>query len=280
MSGNCYKFNAAVIFKEAKRANEVFGYPCDQCQQIICQNCCGLCITEIRAVQLQKRIVPFFCPECLSNIKQILNLTNRVDQIATNVEDLKRDFSSLTAAVHDLQNLKDHVEKLDTAVNSINSKIADFDKNLNQSTTNSQPTTDQNELWHELQERHSRSNKIMLFNVPEKGNDENDIAAILNALRSNPPAVVQFARVGSKNSKGARALRISLSSHEDALDLMRCRQKLKGKNIYLNLDLTRKQQEIDKRVWSEFKDRTSKGENGIRVKYIGGVPRIVDIQGN
>lgn len=281
MSGKCNKCNTAVIFKEAKRANEVFGYPCDQCQQIICQNCCGLCITEIRAVQLQKRIVPFFCPGCLNSIKQILNLSSKVDQIVTELEDLRQNVSSLTEAVQDLQNLKPHVEKLNATVNSMNSRVAHLDKTVNTyQSSQLVETTDHNEMWQELQERQIKSKNIMLFNVPENGDDKSDIAAIFGVLCNNPPATVQFSRVGKKNSKGARALKITLNSHEDTLVLMRCRRKLKGKNIYLNLDLTRKQQEIDKRVWTEFRDRTSKGENDIQVKYIRGVPKIVDVREN
>ena len=117
--------------------------------------------------------------------------------MVTEVEDLRQEVSSLKVVVLDLQNLKGHVEELNTTVNSINSRVADLDKNLHthQYPTNGQlaEPTDHNEMWLELQECQNRAKNIMLFNVPEKGNDENDIATILGVLSKNPPAVVHFA---------------------------------------------------------------------------------------
>ena len=59
-----------------------------------------------------------FCLNCLNSIRQILKLTSRVDQMVTEVEDLRQEVSSLKVVVLDLQNLKGLVEKLNTTVNS------------------------------------------------------------------------------------------------------------------------------------------------------------------
>lgn len=120
----------------------------------------------------------------------------------------------------------------------------------------------------------------MFFNVPESGDDARDISSILNLLTDDPPVVGHFARVGRSNARGARALKVTLTSQSTVLSLMRHRQKLKGKNIYMNLDLTPKQQQLENQVWTDFKDRKSKGEVGIRVKYTNGTPRITSSTGN
>lgn len=197
------------------------------------------------------------------------------------LELLKNDVSKLPGIYEDVNTLKNNINSLNETTKSLETKLSDINQTLKIPQSIHQPTTtpDQNEIWQELQERQNRSNNVVLFNVPEKGDDGNDIATIMGILTNNPPTITRFSRVGKPNSKGARALKITLNSYNEAVALVRNRSKLKGKNIFVNLDLTRKQQEFDKQVWTEFKDRVNMGEN-IQVKYTRGVPHIVSVQEN
>lgn len=120
----------------------------------------------------------------------------------------------------------------------------------------------------------------MLFNVHETGDDAKEVETILNILSDNPPTVTHHTRIGKKNSKGYRALKVSFSSSDVVNSLIRCRRKLKGKNIFMSLDLTPSQQQFEKQVWNELKDRRSKGEDGVYVRYIKGIPRVFGAQEN
>ena len=46
-------------------------------------------------------------------------------------------------------------------------------------------------------------------------------------------------------------------------------------NVYINRDLTVKQQDLCYRIRKEFKGRLSKGEANIKLRYINGVPKII-----
>ena len=81
MSGTCDFCNVVVIFKEPNKAkaNDIFGYPCAHCKNVVCQTCGNITgPTETRAIVLSNRAFPFYCKECLSNLKQMLDPIDRV----------------------------------------------------------------------------------------------------------------------------------------------------------------------------------------------------------
>lgn len=283
MSGNCFKCNISVIFKEPKKSGDNFGFPCDHCKKVVCQACSDLTSTELRAVLLTKRSMPFFCPDCLSNVKQLLHLVDRVGFVENEIKCLKEDISILPDIVNNLKSCESQLKLLQASNEELESKL---------NKVGQQPTVSpgfsggipvnvaENDFWRELQDRQSRANNLMLFNVNETGDDLKEIDTILNILSDNPPTVVQHRRVGRRNSKGFRALKLTFNSSDIVNSLIRCRRRLKGKNIFLNLDLTPSQQQLEKQVWNELKDRRSKGEDGVHVRYIRGIPQVIGAREN
>ena len=63
------------------------------------------------------------------------------------------------------------------------------------------------------------------------------------------------------------------STSQLALQVVKAYQR-KG-NLYLNRDLTPRQQNISYLVRSEFKQRKQSGENDIVLKYENGIPKII-----
>lgn len=210
---------------------------------------------------LTKRSMPFFCPDCLSNVKQLLNLVDRVGLIESQLAGVRNEVVHLTEIATTLES---KISKIEQVAISSSSPVDQMPSALDQET-----------MWQEMQERQRRANNVMLFNVPEKGTDGEDIPSILNTLCDNPPTIIQYNRVGKKNVRGARALKITLTSQNDALSLIRNRNKLRGSNIYINLDLTSRQQQLEKQTRTEYMNRKSHGEDDIQFRYVGGVPRIV-----
>ena len=272
-SGECYKCNNLVLAKEPKKNGEIFGFPCDHCRRFVCQNCNELTSTEIRAVLLSKRTLPFYCKDCLLSVKQLLGLIDRVSLLEQSVQLIKAELERLPLLMDDVKELKTRVSDLSSGGASQASLVPG---NLRGAL---QPGLGDNEVWNEIQDRYSRSKNVMLYNVPENGNDVQSIASVLSALTNTPPLVSHSARVGKANAKGARPLKITLNSPEEVQELFRKRQKLKGRDIYINFDLTPKQRDFERAVWSDYKTRKSKGEN-IQIKYKGGVPHIVGISEN
>lgn len=278
MSGKCYKCSIAVIFKEpVKKSVDVFGYPCDHCKKVVCQTCSELSPTELRAVLLSKRTMAFFCPDCSSSVKKLLHLVDRVSSMENDIGSLKDDIAKIPEINNKLTDLS---SKLETFENKLNNITQNTNPDITPSVSSQSVIATHDSIWSELQDRQKRSQNIMLFNVPENGDDLREISVVLSTLTDNPPTVTQFARVGRKNAKGARALRVSLSSQREALALIRNKTKLKGKNIYLNLDLTPEQRKIESKVWSDFRERKSKGDANVRLRYTNGVPQIVNSSEN
>lgn len=78
-----------------------------------------------------------------------------------------------------------------------------------------------------------------------------------------------------KNKNGARSLIITLQNAQSALNIIRNRTKLKDKNIFINADLTPNQRMHFNNTRDELKRRLANGEKDLTIKYIQGVPKII-----
>ena len=80
-------------------------------------------------------------------------------------------------------------------------------------------------------------------------------------------------RLGKFENGRNRPVKITLGSADQVQFILR---KYKTtNNVYINRDLTVKQQDLCYRIRKEFKGRLSKGESNIKLRYINGVPKIV-----
>lgn len=272
MSGSCSKCKTAVIYKEPKKTGEVFGYPCDHCKNVVCQTCCEISATEIRTILLSKRSMPFYCKQCLSSVKQLLGLIDRVSILENEIGLLKVECSKLPTVINELEDLKAKVH--DLSIMDVQQKFVTNGDGAEGVASNSRYSNHDDDIWTEINDRYSRASNIMLYNVPETGDDEREVSSVLSRLCTAPQPAVHFARVGKRNAKGARAIKVTLNSVDEAKTVLRNRGKLKGTNVYINMDLTPKQRKLEKSVLSEFKNRKSKGEK-VQLKYRGGAPCIV-----
>lgn len=269
MSGNCAKCEVQIVFKETRRKNEVFGYPCDHCKKYVCQNCSDLSTTEIQTILLSKRVMPFYCKECLQQVKQLLNLVNRVDDLEKDVSKMSEEIRKLPSILTELKEINIKTKTLEDQITKIGGGL---DINAVQNLNVSSPST---EVIAEIQDRQNRLNNLMIFNLPENGRDEEDIRQIFNDLVNEVPPPNSIMRIGKRNAKGARSLKISLNTSNDVQKLFKNRHKLKGKHIYLGYDLTHMQRQDEKAVLEEFRRRKSNGESGLTIKYINNHPKIV-----
>lgn len=285
MTGTCSTCLQICVFKEPKNSTEVFGYPCDLCKKILCRKCSGISTTELRAIVMNSRVMPYICKFCLPKLQEALQLANRVTALETEIAEVKSNTQKVLDVAGLLQGFSDELKSIKTSVSSSLDDIKLFVKDEIDSlkrtpaeaeatsvfsTTSRLPKNE--EVILEWQERQERSKNLMLFNVPE-GEDREQVESTLRDICNNPPEIVKTTRIGKPNVNNARALRVVFNSSNDVSTIVRNRSKLKGKRIYVNYDLTKTQRDTEKSVQRELRDRRNKGED-ISVRYRNGVPQI------
>lgn len=160
-------------------------------------------------------------------------------------------------------------------------KVDDLHKEIIQLTTQSQgnrcSTFTEDEVIAEIQERNKRSRNVIMFNLPELGDDDlNSVREVVTAVTNENLNIEKIVRFGKKNKNGIRAIKVTFSRTEEADRVIRARKNnIKDKKIFIQIDMTQRQRECSEKLRAEIVMRREKGERDIMLKYIQGVPRIV-----
>jgi hypothetical protein len=132
----------------------------------------------------------------------------------------------------------------------------------------------------EAVDRATRKSNIIISNVKEEGAD---LDTVTNILKVIDPAISvceeNIHRLGKQGSNPSRLLKVRLSNPDVANKVLRSRFLLKQsdyKNVKINNDMTRQQIVYLKNVRKNLEERTQSGEENLTIKYINGLPQIVD----
>lgn len=170
-------------------------------------------------------------------------------------------------------------EDLVTEIGTLKSRLDEVELVVRSSPQNAKSNQNQDldSLFsEELFERQKRSNNVILFNMPEKGQDMEDIKNLFYNTLKETVTVSGVTRIGKPNRNKNRAVKVSLLNNVEVISLISKRSKLKGTNIYLSADLTRRQRETEKAARDELIQRRNNGESNIQLKYVHGVPKVVE----
>jgi hypothetical protein len=131
----------------------------------------------------------------------------------------------------------------------------------------------------EMIEREKRRSNLILFGIPEEGNGGDGLEIVkdvINGLLGTDVAYEVVGRVGKKGDK-PRPIRIKVEDGQMRKKILTYSKRLKdtaGKeSIYISPDLTRQQQEEDRKLREEVKLRRTRGESNVRISggaVIGG----------
>ncbi|CAG9771720.1 unnamed protein product [Ceutorhynchus assimilis] len=165
----CHKCSKPISAEQAEKAPR-----CDSCRVIfhLEEKCSGLCASEQRAIVVQKRIMLFFCDDCVLSFKKIPLLTNKFIQLEEQIKSLKEE----------IEVIKQNNLQPDT------SDPARFDS-----------------VILEIQERAERANNLMVYGVPESRSgdlqqrvvdDKTALSPVLDDIGLDQNDVVRVLRVG------------------------------------------------------------------------------------
>lgn len=95
------------------------------------------------------------------------------------------------------------------------------------------------------------------------------------SLTSSTEALT-FSRVGKKNKRGIRALKVTLKDSVTAYELLRCKKGLLNEqSICVSADLTSFQRTQLNKIKVELLERKNNYEQYIMLKYVNDIPEIV-----
>lgn len=225
---------------------------CDSCNRFIHKKCSGLNASEMKVMELRgKRSLKFLCGECSQGLLQVPNILKAMDELKFEIQQLKQNCS-----LPIIDDLKSDIQQL----------------KLEQ--TACTKTGGTKEIIDELNDRQKREKNLMIFNMPNRNNDVESVKELLTKILSDPIIPTNIHRIGKSNRNGSKPVKVTLPSQADVLNVLKNKHKLKGHDVYIAADLTKKQREQEISVSMELKNRVKEGEKDLYIKYVQGTPKI------
>lgn len=177
--------------------------------------------------------------------------------------------------------IDDNSDSIVGSIDNIKSKITTIEERLVTLEDNALFVSE--DIIAELQDRNSREKNIMVYKLRDSVNaeatDKQRVIDLLSKCSAAPSFNVNdmvVSRLGNKFVDGSiRPLKVALPSKEDVHWVFHNKKMLCREGcIAISADLTRQQRAHQARVINELKNRKDKGEEGIFIKYIRGVPTI------
>lgn len=145
-------------------------------------------------------------------------------------------------------------------------------------------------FYDEIKDRERRSSNIMVYNVEESSDqdvsatinhDKSQVSKIFHIMNINEDHISKVIRIGQVKKDSKRPIKIILKERNQVSLILRNKHKLKGKmNCVIDTDKTNLERSVCKKVHVEFKKRLEDGENNIKIRYIKGMPKILDMSKN
>lgn len=232
--------------KQRIKNDEEKWWCCDCCQDFLHEKCSGLTASEKKVLELQKRIMFFFCSACRDSLKQIPLLVRKIS-------DLQDQNTILKKELIEIKNQK---------------AISDIDS-----------------VHYEVQERIVRARNIMAYNIKESSSgdlevriaeDKSIVSDILMKAGINSDSILKVIRVGkrSQDKSKTRPLKVVLPDRDKVLLALKHKKNMPP-GINIGADLTLAQRDHIKQLKQELQSLKDSGEGNYSIKYIKGVPRIV-----
>lgn len=218
------------------------------------KKCTMLSSTEARVIPLQRRLLIYFCDDCLGIFKQFPQVINRISVLEAEVKKLQNEIQQLKKT-----NLPTDISGVQEASTVLS----------------------------EIHEREIRSRNVIIHGVKEcptqdyKTRSEYDARKcreVLNVLNIQEDNIKVY-RIGQHADKKTRPLKIVCESNTLALQIIKKRQEVKKSlpGITIGADLTLAQRTQLKQLHRELEEKKNNGESNFIIRYFNGVPKITQI---
>lgn len=213
-------------------------FNCDACGVLTHRNCASLTSSELKVMDLRSsRVLKFYCPDCCEGMKMFPKILATIGKLQEEIEGLKKQFERTEKSPPD------------------------------------------EEIINEIHNRQRKANNIIIHNLPEDNSgtqsELDNIKSIVKETVNEDLPIKKITRFGKKNKNGARSIKITFTSPDDALNVIKNRKKLKrSRKVYIEPDLTSGQIKQLKKLQDELRRRKNDGEDDLFIKYVKGIPEI------
>lgn len=207
----------------------------------------------------------------MNDIKQGMTLTEqKITSLGSEQMEIKAD----------IQNLASSVQLTDDKILYLENEIQTFKNSMNDSSIDSY-----NSILAELNDQNSRKNNIIIAGIQEAKSsdyivrrdiDKAEVMNIIKLIDPNIPAPVKVIRIGKYKPDISRSVKVCFETEDIAKLILRNKSKVKNSTVYIFSDQTPFQQARFRKLKEELSLRTSKGEENLTIKYVKGIPQIVD----
>lgn len=228
-------------------------FPCDSCKRWVCNRCSDVSASEIRCLQMKKRVLKFCCPDCQSGLLQVPALIQQMQINAKKLEELSERFAQMSPTP---------------------------DADISPSVYEKMVT--------EAMERAKRANNIILRGVPEPqgsiqervSSDEQYVSDVLSTVVGDEPDLkpVKVVRFGRASPGRPRLVKVVFPSSAPCKRILRSKNKLSTssfRNVAIQDDKTPKQLAYLRDLRRELRTRLDAGEEDLTIKFVHGVPTII-----
>lgn len=117
--------------KEEK--TQLFGFPCDICQRVVCATCSKVSASEVRVLILKARSLQHFCPDCIqSTFRNIAEMSQRLSNCEKEIKRYRAkvdDMSKLIKSTEEeLKILR--VERSDSNITDLNNRMKTIEEKI------------------------------------------------------------------------------------------------------------------------------------------------------
>lgn len=238
--------------------------------------------------------------------KEIMGLLKEFGNSQTeNINIIKKDISSINEQLTEMKtktdqlivehsSFKTEIQNLSSTVNENQEKIKGIENDvqaLQSASSSSEYSTSMTTygfIMTELQERMERSKNIVITGVSEpqseniemkRENDRCEVKKILSDIHPSYPEPGKIIRLGKYDGKKTRPLKVCFSTSEVAKIILKNKSNYKGNsNIKIYSDQTPNQKQDMTNLREELRQRKEKGESDLIIKYIKGIPKIINQQ--
>lgn len=227
--------------------------------------------------------------EMKSTHEKTINLLHEnINEARAQVNEIK----SVSSNIATEQNvIKNHMTLLENKISMGENKLITMQSELgNKPTTTtlsqsiSQPCIDER-MIRELKERNEREKNIIIIGIPEQttipvdqriANDEAAVISITSSIKNDNTKPLKVIRIGKLQEGKNRLLKVCYNEPHTAKLLLRNKNKL-PENIKMISDQTPAQQKYLQGLKEELQRRQANGESDLTIKYINGVPNILQV---
>ncbi len=259
------------------------GVSCDFCQKWFHAKCVEItpelykCMKKFDGSRLGTAL-HWYCKNCNIVVCKILPSISEIklkqDKIETEVENLKKEVEQIKIVL--AENKKSYADAVKAGgemaeIQGRQGCYVESDRKI------------QIQLF-EVIEKEKKKNNLVIMGLPEMDNDgdiKNTIGEILNYVTEEENCEFEFMeRIGKKGER-ARPTRIKINNIASKIKILKNANRLKRNNqmdkIYITPDLTRKQQEEEKKLRDKLKSYKLQGLENVRIQK-GQIVKEVDGQ--